>query len=55
MAAAEKMLDITDLFGIEKNQNSERRMLSPSYWIDSRDQMSNPKKIRDPLLYVVTP
>ncbi len=38
------MLDSRVLFGVEGNQNAERRRLSPSFWIDSRDQSSNLKK-----------
>ncbi len=41
---AEKMLDSGDRFGIEENQNTERCVLSPSFWIDSKDQISDLKK-----------
>lgn len=38
------MLDMRERMGIEENQNSERRMLSPPSWIESIDQISDLKK-----------
>jgi hypothetical protein len=47
------MLDSGGMFDIDGNQNSKRRLISPSFWIDSRDQLAT-RKIHALLLYVGT-